>query len=302
MSGYASDVRAQKPLVFLQAFADDSANHFGDRRLFMAGYLDVATNWALFSGAWHQVLRASPAIDHLKMAEAYSLTGQFCRFTETERNKKLRDLAGVVQKFSPTSFDCSISQEQYDHILRAVNPRGFNPHFLTCFAIVSAVTHYVGLRRSKIPIDFIFDAQDGVEADIQLFFEDLKKNLSKAQRKLLRSTPIFRDDRDFLPLQAADMLVWHIRRSHEQSDSHEAELNLLCGSEHFSTEIKEDLLQVWAREFREMPGLDKLQSKSQWRNNKRLMIAALNRGFIPPYGTRWKNFKFRVGRFLSRTL
>jgi hypothetical protein len=61
----------------LQAFTDDSAAQAGDKRLFLAGYRHRADVWASFSKAWHEELKAWPAIEYLKASEAHHLNGQF---------------------------------------------------------------------------------------------------------------------------------------------------------------------------------------------------------------------------------
>jgi hypothetical protein len=133
LSGYAWPHRCEKPLAFLRAFTDDSGSEVGDRRLFMAGYLNRAELWALFADAWDEELKASPSIDYLKMAEAQNLRDQFDwrnGWTEEKRDEKLRALARVIRHFNPMSFQVSIDRRHFYQVLEPVSPRGLaNPTF-----------------------------------------------------------------------------------------------------------------------------------------------------------------------------
>ena len=60
-------------------------------------------------------------------------------------------------------------------------------------------------------IDFIFDEQVGEMNRILSAWEEFK-NLAPVPNNHLGSVPIFRDEKKFLPLQAADMLAWFIRQ------------------------------------------------------------------------------------------
>jgi hypothetical protein len=157
-------------LAFLQAYADDSASEQGDLRLFMAGYLNRSEKWALFSDAWEEELRAKPAIEYLKMSEANYLKEQFAGWSKESRDEKLRGLARVLRHFNPLSFEFSVSRERFYHLVKPVSPRGIgNPHFTCCFGVVAGLARYADSQKIKMPIDFIFDCQEGVDEDIGLF-------------------------------------------------------------------------------------------------------------------------------------
>jgi hypothetical protein len=291
-------------LALLQAFADDSASDTGDRRLFMAGYLNRADRWALFADAWDEELRGAPSIDYLKMVEAQHLRGQFQGWAAETRDEKLRGLARVIRHFEPFSFQFSVSRERFDRLLQSVSPRGLgNPHFTCCFGIVASVARYAASQKSGLPIDFIFDEQSGVSADVQLFFGEMKKTLPRAARKLINGTPVFRDDKQFLPLQAADALVWHLRREHEvcvPPDTLPMANLLRCSSGHLMSEIDDATLESWAAHHSRLPGIDKLQTKSEWRNIKAVIARLSSIGFVPPHGNRWKNKAYTVRERIAK--
>lgn len=304
-SGYASPHREEKPLAFLQALIDDSASEIADRRLFMAGYVNRAEIWSSFADAWAEELNAKPSIEYLKMVEATNLRGQFKGWQEDARDEKLRKLARKICCFDSLSFDFSISRKAYYQDVRPVAPRGLgNPYFPCALSVISGIARFINDQKISLPIDMIFDEQLGVSDDIDFFFEYVREHLPKGARSLINARPIFRDDKLFLPLQAADMLVWRIRREHETGGPGAtlAMADELRNSDgHLTCRIEDDIVRTWSREFaKEMAGIPPLQSKSQWRNAKRGMARALARGFVPPYRSRWKNALYGARKRLAR--
>jgi len=275
-------------LAFLQAFTDDSASEVGDRRLFLAGYLNRAEQWALFSEAWDGELHAAPSIDYLHMVEAQNLRDQFDRrkgWDEAKRDEKLRGLARVIRRFKPISFQFTINREVFYRDLKPVSPRGLaNPHFSACFGIVAGLAQYAESKGGNIPIDFIFDEQDGVSDDINLFFEHMKQDIPKAALRLINGNPIFKNDKQFFGLQAADMLVWHLRREHEICGPDEVlEMTglLRSSAEHVMWEVTEPMIGRWADHHSKLPAIPYLQTKSQWRNVKKEIVRLTSLGIDP---------------------
>lgn len=216
--GYPASVRKRKIMAVLQGSVDDSASDTGDRRFFLAGYINTAPKWEEFADEWARVLRAPPAIDYCKMAEAQNLRGQFLGWSEQKRDAKVNALAAIVRDHSPWSVHTSVSRKEYDAIVAPVAPFPLRHPYTVCFlGILSAASrgqHALGMEP-PLPVDFVFDEQNGLEDVAVTTYRWLRDNKEPEIRDLLGATPIFRDDKRVLPLQAADMLAWHIRRSHE---------------------------------------------------------------------------------------
>ena len=148
ISGYASPYREKKPLAFLQAFIDDSASEIGDRRLFMAGYVNHAETSVSFADAWAEELKAKPSIKYLKMVEATNLR-RIQGMEKDSRDEKIRKLAQTICNFgSILSFDFSINRKTYYEDVRPVAPRGLgNPYFPCSFSVISGVSRFSSTIR-----------------------------------------------------------------------------------------------------------------------------------------------------------
>lgn len=290
-------------MTILRAYVDDSASDCGDESLFMAGYLSTEQNWSQFQQAWKAELRAARPVGHMRMVEANSLRGPFSDWTEDERNQKVRSLSSIINHFAPFSFEVAVSRRSFRQFVQPNAPRGLaNPHFACCFGVVAGVSRYAASQGWTSPIEFVFDQQDGVASDFQLFFDYMVKNLPAEARKLISAAPIFGDDKVFLPLQAADMLAWHLRRNYESpSCPVGAAADSLKGPNgHLVTRLEEPILQSWGAHFAGLKGTKEMRTKSQWRNLKREIVRVTDLGYIPPHGSRWKNALYRIKDFVFR--
>jgi hypothetical protein len=279
-------------MASLQAFIDDSTSEVGDRRLYLAGYLNRADRWTLFSEAWREELKAAPSIDYLKMSEANAFAGQFAGWSTAARDEKLRGLIRVINHFEPMSFEFSVSREDYYRDVKPVAPRGIgNPHFVCCLHVIFGIAQYVDREKVKVPIDFIFDQQTGVSDDLALFLDHMKMNLPRSARKLVARVS-FENDKQFLPIQAADMLAWHLRRERDGG----GQMGSLTGANllrnqrgHLVSEIDATYMKSWSERFSKLPNIDQMQGPGQWRNLKEEVTRLASLGYVPPHGTRWRN-------------
>src|SRR5205085_1663702 len=80
---------------------------------------------------------------------------------------------------------------------------------------VMAVAVRGDLYGIDAPCDFIFDEQIGHQEEILRAWPQTRAMIDNAQSsdiaQRIGSLPIFRDDKKFLPLQAADLYAWQVR-------------------------------------------------------------------------------------------
>lgn len=212
-------------MVSLHAFVDDSSSDVGDRRLFLAAYINGAGPWIDFGNKWRATLAQNPEISYLKMSEAQNLSGQFRGWSVSERDAKILQLARVIEETRPWSVFCSISRSEYAKIVAPVAPYPLKQPYFSCFwgIIRTAADYHLHLDRGRPantspvpPVEFVFDEQGGLGADAALWYNWLKNDQEPDIARLMGDKPIFGDDKQMAALQAADMLAWHVRRRHER--------------------------------------------------------------------------------------
>lgn len=204
----------------MQAFIDDSVEQ--GRVLVLAGYISTAEKWAKFSNEWQSRLDHA-GWSRFKMAEIATsqrpeVSGWFYRAIEDH-----------VEAFVAVAVDITALKQAVDEV--GVRPRdrpGYleNPYVMAFRAIQDFTIqhqHELGITE---PIDFIFDER-GEEKQVREGYEIFREFCRDDLKPLIGRAPRFESDDDFLPLQAADLLAWHVRRHwlREQSLSTEIEMS-----------------------------------------------------------------------------
>ncbi|MBB2701811.1 UNVERIFIED_ORG: hypothetical protein GGI66_006537 [Rhizobium esperanzae] len=95
------------------------------------------------------------------------------------------------------------------------------------------------------------------------------------------------DEMQDLPLQAADMLAWHIRRQ-RQGDKDltvTRRAEFLRSNRHIEARVPLEMLIRWGAVFSQvLPILQTLKSKGEWQRFRAIVDQANSAGFRPPHG------------------
>lgn len=213
----------------LKCYADDSGSqpdaHGSDGHVFaLAGYIMHESRWEDFAEKWYAELKRDFAIDYCRMSDAEAGEGQFAGMREEFRKRKVKDLALVVQECNPTALVCIMKWSDYNaEVQGKVDPRLDHPYAILFFQILKAIAdlqikfdeaHGFGFH----PVDFIFDEQGSVGLKCLQWYAALRERLPEPHRTIIGNTPLFKDDREVVPLQAADMLAWHVHREYSHPE------------------------------------------------------------------------------------
>ncbi|HEV7264157.1 MAG TPA: DUF3800 domain-containing protein [Falsiroseomonas sp.] len=214
LSGTPDPERRRRLLLVLHVYIDDSGQT--EPPVFvLAGYVARAERWAEFSDAWKAALAGPPALDYFKMHEAFKREGQFKGWTVEARDKRLRLLAGIIREHVLASVAVTVRHEDYRTALKGVvDPFLDRPYFVLYHTIMFRLLQWELENGIDEPVDFIFDEQMHDSDEVQAGFSKLLEALPPEMRKRFGQRPTHRNDKDVVPLQAADMLAWHVRRHH----------------------------------------------------------------------------------------
>ncbi len=215
-------------MAVLQGFIDDSGEQElpRDPVFVLAGFIASAERWAAFSQEWQAALDAKPAIDFFKMNQAATLTGQFKGWTDIQRDKKVELLTGVIVKYAEVKVQCAIDKKAFATHVRSLRvPNRLltldKPYAMAFQHIILATAGVFLAYGFNHTVDFIFDEQGKIGEDAVRMWDSLKPiiraNAAKGRSNFepyMGERPIFRDDKKFLPLQAADLYAWHVRRDY----------------------------------------------------------------------------------------
>ena len=239
--------------MFLQGFVDDSSAQTGEREFCLAGFMATAPQWNAFVDHWDDVLREPPYISYFHAADAQSRKEEFEGWTKPDRDKKVMQLAQVIEQHPLLSFDCRLSQQSFEAILLPASPYDLrSPYFILFFGVMVTAARQLNLLNIDVPIDFIFDEQGDVGPDADLWYGPIKAMQPPHLGRLLGARPIFRSDKVMIPLQAADCLAWHLRRSRDPQfrDEYRPALDILRKDSHVETWVPDSMLEDMADKFR----------------------------------------------------
>jgi hypothetical protein len=205
-----------------QVFADDSGTKGDTRHFVMAGLVAHSEAWKNFSEEWASCLQQVPRIKIFKMREAASCSGQFYQVSTKDRDAKLKSLARVINEYVPLCTYTVIDLDAHGLTWAKTNQKPLNdPYFwpfqntimATCFSLWDA-----GLRNQ---FEAIFDEQyiSGPKAKLYYqFMLEVAKLREPDASTILPIAPQFKSDDEYLPIQAADLFAWCIRKSTDFPD------------------------------------------------------------------------------------
>jgi hypothetical protein len=195
----------------LQAFIDDSQTT-NPPIFVLAGYLAPIDRWSAFTTRWQAILDMPPRIPYLKMSEVRGTLPKHIR------DDRINLFHSVIEECVTAGFSIMVPP---DAIKRVFEPNDkFASHPVYC-AFCSLVPHLaILINKCFSPSDIIelhFDTQMNEEKRILTAWHFAQHNAivgSPTLRQILSTVPHFCDDKSVLPLQAADLHAWWIRRRH----------------------------------------------------------------------------------------
>lgn len=199
----------------LQAFIDDSVQHNGPPVFSLAGFISTPERWARFDNEWQKVLDMPLRLDYLKMSEAMSFRGQFDGFSEERRNERLQLFDDCISEHCIAGVAFVLPHDVYREVFDHPGVPDYLKypyHVLLQGLIIQLNDHKAQLGLTE-KVDFIFDTQTEQEIPVYQAWQ-----MAKAKGKhldLLGDSPVFKSELEQLPLQAADMCAWVVRKRWE---------------------------------------------------------------------------------------
>lgn len=202
--------------MVLRGFVDDSRTSDGPGKpnaFVLGGFLATADDWIQFSDEWEDTCNRDPQTPDWHMVEAFRIKGRYHWKDADQRDTRIRELVSVITKHAKYRVDAVVSAGNYDLIVRGKLPREIDdPYFLCYYTVVLGIADYLDKANIEGKVDWVFDEQGPLGVECVRWFEWVRQNVPENVRRRLGSSPIFQHDRDVLPLKAADVYAWQLRR------------------------------------------------------------------------------------------
>jgi hypothetical protein len=210
----------ERLFMVFQAYIDDSYTENGT--FVLGGYVATAETWATFSAEWEALLPT-----------ATRGRGGY-RFKMSEMARQLDRVIPfyrVIENHVPLGLWCQIDiaelRRAKERIWSDVPLIWSNPAqpFWFCLSAILGRFHEERLAQETLQqllpleqkVNFYFDKRSAREAtEIADDWDEFAAGQSEAVRSLYGTIPRFEDDEEFLPLQAADLCAWWVRRATEK--------------------------------------------------------------------------------------
>lgn len=214
----------------LEAYIDESGIDQG-AVLVLAGFLSTAERWALFNEEWDEALgfldaRKRGGPKRLKMAAAMSARarGADSRVLWDERLSRFQS---IIARHAMMGVGCAVELDTFAELFGCGSTYALDHAYHIAFAGIIGATvrhhHTLGITDK---IDFVFDRQNAhFDLSNKAFLKTWKENPDLI--KCIAGSPRWADDDEVLPLQAAEWLVWQIRKTLASTPTNPLELGEL---------------------------------------------------------------------------
>jgi hypothetical protein len=217
LSGLATnEARRRRRIVAIQAFVDDSGSKGQGTYFFLAAVLADAARWETFSRRWATCLATSPRIDYFKTDEAVRLRGQFTNWRSAVRDEKLRALIQVVNGFYFRVVPFGVEVNAFEETLGPASDKPLShPYFWAYHLLIRSVADDLFERGHRDRFEIVFDEHVILGPRARAWYPVTRAIIEWGAPEIAGIMPIdpmFRDDKEFMPLQLADLCAWLTRR------------------------------------------------------------------------------------------
>jgi hypothetical protein len=210
--GFTQRELTRRWIMALQTVVDDSGR--GNPPVFvLAGFAAKVERWVGFPEDWQAVLDIPPKLAYFKMKEAHSLKRQFYGFTEKQRDERLEAFVEVIERYVDFSFRLVIPHDLYRAGFQGKITRETDqPYFIAYYYLMTFLTAREYNKPDGDKMDFVFDEQSKEQNWALDAYSLFVRFVPQRLKHLIGERPIHRDEKVFLPLQAADLYAWHVRK------------------------------------------------------------------------------------------
>lgn len=218
-------------MLGLTVYADESGTHDktglrpGAEVTALAGYVTTKRNWEIVSRRWKTAQRSFRAPDVFHMSELWREEPPYDKWSDTKRKKFLATLIRVVRDNTWFAIGGMVSNRDWNEVLpdRIKGNIGgkldFSHPYHFCFQMffvrfMDYLTKDIDRRFPRKSgfeekVAFVFDQQKQFEPVASKGFRIIKELLG-AEGRFTSLT--FASKKDYIPLQAADLLAFYARR------------------------------------------------------------------------------------------
>ena len=153
-------------------------------------------------------------MDRFRLEAAIYRKGKFRRMSDTEIADRIRRFVQCIESVGLVPIASGVNPEIFMKMKKMLPKKVFRPTLHFSLA-VNLMTHLCGYLRDlglEPKVNLLFDRQTRLEGPLRKEVVSAARDESWILHGMIQDAPVFRDDKECLPLQAADCLVWSYRK------------------------------------------------------------------------------------------
>lgn len=210
-------------MALLTAYCDETGNTKDPTQKFvgMAGFVARAKEWEILERKWKFILREFK-VPYFHMKEYAHSIGVFKEWKgkEDKRRKIFSSLLKTIKDAQPLPIGCIFSAEDFRSLSERDQKLIDDPYYLSFIACLAIPCLFLQDSPPEIKLATVF-GEHGVFASKAAGFHERVRGTYAIGDRLY--APTFRDMREFVPLQAADIMAYELykeadRQRHRPED------------------------------------------------------------------------------------
>jgi hypothetical protein len=146
--------------------------------------------------------------------------------------------------------DAVVNREAYADIVQANVPKKIDsPYFTLFYSVILSAASFMDKANLDGTVNFIFDKQGKIGQRALDYFHFVKEYAPANIQRRLGAEPIFENDSDWLPLKAADVRAWEIRRhldiEQPEGTEHNSIMDSILAMSGVSCQVRPEDLQAF---------------------------------------------------------
>ena len=212
------------------AYSDETEVHTANDLFLMGGYVAPKKDWRWMEAPWQErVLNGPPRIPYMHVREINDSGWRAVHgVSYNEAQNRLAEASRIMNSFGNAA--CIISAMRRSEMEMIFNPCGRKKKYVLkgleepdyiCF--VAYVRLMLAQVKAKWPeatkLHLIISEKKGISEHISIFKESMDRVLTASEGRDLLGELRVGDMKVALPLQAADVLMWHVQRYYRSGQS-----------------------------------------------------------------------------------
>jgi hypothetical protein len=217
--------------VILNGFVDDSGSGGGIDRgniFALAGFVASPERWDKFSNEWTRICAQEPKTPDFHIQTDIRLLNKdgSVRWSQSQRDTRITELVDLTKTLAQYRVESVLAWPNYDRVVRGkIPPELDSPYFLCFYNVIISFAKFLDKAHIEGVVDWVFDDQGRIGQDAIRWYDFIKTNITPRVQNRLGGKPIFRHDKNVLPLKACDTWAWQIRRHLDKEQPQGVEQN-----------------------------------------------------------------------------